>query len=158
MPALASFWYRYLDGLARGHTEPLQIKLLEEFTGVWRGRCAVGCVRPTRSACCSASDWLTWSLISESHERDSRGDWTFASPPTAGRMDRRRSPPGGAHLTARQVEVLRLVERGRSNKAIAKTLDLSMSTVKTHLRTIFSLLEARSRTEAVAKGRDLGWL
>ena len=61
-------------------------------------------------------------------------------------------------LTARQLDVLRLVERGRSNKAISRELELSLSTVKTHLREAFARLGAASRTEAVARARDRGLL
>ena len=61
-------------------------------------------------------------------------------------------------LTPRQTAVLRRVERGASNKAIARELGLSVSTVKTHLREVFSRLDASSRTEAVARARDRGWL
>lgn len=68
------------------------------------------------------------------------------------------SPRGPVALTDRQLDVLRLVERGLSNKAIARRLDLSLSTVKTHLREIFTRLDAGSRTRAVARARDLGLL
>jgi LuxR family maltose regulon positive regulatory protein len=61
-------------------------------------------------------------------------------------------------LTERQIEVLRLVERGCSNKAIARDLGLSLSTVKTHLRTAFSRLNAASRTQAIARARERGVL
>jgi LuxR family maltose regulon positive regulatory protein len=63
-----------------------------------------------------------------------------------------------ATLTGRQLDVLRLVARGCSNKTIARDLDLSISTVKTHLRTAFTRLNAQSRTQAVARARDLGCL
>jgi LuxR family maltose regulon positive regulatory protein len=63
-----------------------------------------------------------------------------------------------AGLTGRQLDVLRLVERGMSNKSIARELGLSMSTVKTHLRSAFARLDARSRTQALARARDLGLL
>ncbi|MEK9505509.1 LuxR C-terminal-related transcriptional regulator [Gaopeijia maritima] len=66
--------------------------------------------------------------------------------------------PNSSPLTERQTEVLRLVERGLSNKAIGRDLDLSVSTVKTHLRDAFTRLGASSRTEAVALSRDRGWL
>ncbi|TDA65820.1 MAG: response regulator transcription factor [Clostridia bacterium] len=51
-------------------------------------------------------------------------------------------------LTPREIEVLRLVAQGKSNKAIAETLFVSEKTVKTHLTNIFRKLEARDRTEA----------
>lgn len=57
-------------------------------------------------------------------------------------------------LTGRQLDVLRLVARGCSNKTIARELGLSLSTVKTHLRTAFTRLEAESRTQAIARARE----
>ncbi|MBN4060447.1 response regulator transcription factor [bacterium AH-315-I20] len=52
-------------------------------------------------------------------------------------------------LTPRQIEVLRLLQKGTQNKNIAFELDLSPSTVKVHIRRIFTSLGARNRTEAV---------
>lgn len=57
-------------------------------------------------------------------------------------------------LTERQIDVLRLVARGCSNKTIARELGVSLSTVKTHLRTAFMRLEAKSRTQAIARARE----
>jgi len=64
--------------------------------------------------------------------------------------------PDREPLTARQLDVLRLVERGCSNKMIARELGISLSTVKTHLRTAFDRLDAGSRTQAIARARDRG--
>ena len=58
------------------------------------------------------------------------------------------SPPGG--LTAREVEVLRLVASGRSNPQIAAELVLSEKTVARHLSNIFAKLDVGSRTAAAA--------
>ena len=55
-------------------------------------------------------------------------------------------------LTPREAEILALVGRGMSNKAIARALDISVHTVKFHLEALFAKLEANSRAEAVAKG------
>jgi DNA-binding NarL/FixJ family response regulator len=49
-----------------------------------------------------------------------------------------RTPPGLTSLTDRELEVLRLVARGRSNQQIASTLFLGESTVKTHLTHLFA--------------------
>ena len=49
-------------------------------------------------------------------------------------------------LTAREHEVLQLVVAGGSNKAIARRLDIELATVKSHLRAIYSKLDATSRT------------
>ena len=59
-------------------------------------------------------------------------------------------------LTERELEVLALIAAGRSNKAIASTLAVSVSTVKTHINNLYGKLEVRSRTQAVAKARAMG--
>jgi len=58
---------------------------------------------------------------------------------------------GGA-LTARELEVLRLVARGLSNKEIAADLGITTHTVKYHLAAVLEKLGVRSRTEAVSLG------
>jgi len=54
------------------------------------------------------------------------------------------------HLTPRQSEVLRLLERGRSTAQIADELHLSRETVRNHVRHLLRALGANSRLEAVA--------
>jgi DNA-binding NarL/FixJ family response regulator len=56
------------------------------------------------------------------------------------------------HLTAREVEVLRLVALGRGNKEVAAQLNVSEHTVKFHVSSVLGKLGARSRTEAVTIG------
>ncbi len=69
------------------------------------------------------------------------------------------SPDGPVEaLTAREVEVLRLVAIGRSNSQIAAELFVTVGTVKSHLHTISGKLGAANRVEAVARGRELGLL
>lgn len=58
-------------------------------------------------------------------------------------------------ITARECEVLELLARGRSNKLIARALDISPNTVKTHVARLFEKLEAANRTEAIDKARGL---
>jgi PAS domain S-box-containing protein len=65
--------------------------------------------------------------------------------------DNRAAPP--PHLTPRQVEVLRLLEQGRSTKQIAAELHLSPETVRNHVRRLFQALGVNSRLEAVAAVR-----
>lgn len=60
------------------------------------------------------------------------------------------------NLTIRQLEVLRLIRHGLSNKAIAEQLFLSLATVKTHIVAIFQALGTQSRTEAIKKAQQLG--
>jgi PAS domain S-box-containing protein len=57
------------------------------------------------------------------------------------------------HLTPRQVEVLRLLEQGRSTKQIAQELHVSTETVRNHIRHLFRALGVHSRLEAVAAAR-----
>jgi DNA-binding NarL/FixJ family response regulator len=53
-------------------------------------------------------------------------------------------------LTRRQLQVMQLIESGKSNNTIAEELGLSTGTVKMHVSGIFKKLNASSRTEAVA--------
>ena len=69
-----------------------------------------------------------------------------------GRPDDTPTPPH-PHLTPRQVEVLRLLEQGRSTKQIAAELHLSTETVRNHVRRLFQALGVNSRLEAVAAAR-----
>lgn len=57
------------------------------------------------------------------------------------------------HLTPRQTEVLRLLERGHSTHQIAGELQLSSETVRNHIRHLLRALGAHSRLEAVAMAR-----
>ncbi len=61
-------------------------------------------------------------------------------------------------LSARELDVLRLIAEGLSNKEIAQQLFLAHSTVKWHTRNIYGKLIVKNRTEAVAKARQLGIL
>ncbi len=61
-------------------------------------------------------------------------------------------------LTDREMEVLQLVGRGYTNKAIGVQLNISDRTVQGHLAHIFNKLQAASRTEAVMRAVSLGWL
>ncbi|MBQ0944804.1 response regulator transcription factor [Ideonella sp. 4Y16] len=70
------------------------------------------------------------------------------------------SASGGddAPLTARQLEVLRLVGRGLPSREIAQRLGVTERTVKDHLSLIFIRLGVRNRAEAVAQASVAGWL
>lgn len=58
-------------------------------------------------------------------------------------------------ITDREYEVLTLLAEGCANKEIARRLDLSPNTVKTHLARLYEKLEAERRTQAVQKAREL---
>lgn len=62
--------------------------------------------------------------------------------------------PEGRRLSPRQLDVLRLLAEGQSNKMIARALGVSLGTVKTHLVQIFQILGVRNRTAAVLAARD----
>lgn len=59
-------------------------------------------------------------------------------------------------LTEREMDVMRLICEGYSNQDIAGELVVTINTVKTHTSNIYSKLGVRSRTQAVARARDLG--
>ena len=75
-----------------------------------------------------------------------------------------RLPRGHVNLTAqplteplseREMQVLQLIADGLSNQNIADDLVIATGTVKTHISKIYGKLEVRSRTQAIAKARDL---
>lgn len=68
------------------------------------------------------------------------------------------NPPALAALgiSPRELEVLREIAAGRSNKEIAARLDVSPNTVKTHVAHLFEKLGARRRTDAINRARELG--
>jgi DNA-binding NarL/FixJ family response regulator len=70
----------------------------------------------------------------------------------------RPRPGGGAHLTARELEVVRLVVEGRSNDEIGASLGIGAKTVETHLRRLFERFGVASRTELAARALREGWL
>jgi DNA-binding NarL/FixJ family response regulator len=76
----------------------------------------------------------------------------------ASRLLGRMRAPAPAALSVREIEVLELVARGRSNKEIARSLHLSEATVKTHLLHIFSKLQVEDRTHAVTAALEAGVL
>lgn len=58
------------------------------------------------------------------------------------------------HLTPRQKQVLQEVCRGKSNKEIARILNMAEATVKLHLTEIFRVLGVRNRNHAVIRAAD----
>jgi DNA-binding NarL/FixJ family response regulator len=63
-----------------------------------------------------------------------------------------------SHLTLRQLEVLRLLGEGYTNKEIARALDIAERTAKAHVAAIFVALGAENRTQAVVAGQRGGLL
>ena len=81
------------------------------------------------------------------------------SPQVAVRLvERMRRPEPERVLTAREVDVLRLVATGHGNKQVAVVLGIGESTVKTHLLKVFEKLAVADRTHAVTVARERGIL
>src|ERR1041385_2832063 len=59
-------------------------------------------------------------------------------------------------MSEREIEILRLISRGASNREIANALFLAEGTVKNHVTNILGKLEARDRTQAALKAKDCG--
>jgi LuxR family maltose regulon positive regulatory protein len=64
----------------------------------------------------------------------------------------------GDAITARERDVLSMIGQGHSNKRIARTLEISPETVKSHVKHIFLKLDVTARSEAVSRGVSLGLL
>ena len=78
------------------------------------------------------------------------------------RFARPSSEPPEEHaldkLTQRELEVMKLAAKGITNREIARELSLSARTVQAHLSTIFSKMQVSSRTEAVVRALQKGWI
>ena len=61
-------------------------------------------------------------------------------------------------LSKREIEVLRLIQTGMSNRMIAEELIVSESTIKTHINNLYGKLGVQSRTQAVARATELNLL
>jgi LuxR family maltose regulon positive regulatory protein len=131
-------WYRYNRLFARalrGHlerTDPQLIPELRRRASAWYAE---------RSASEGLPDYLQPALVTLPNPFDSESDELLTE-----------------RLTAREMEILTLIAQGLSNQQIADRLVLSVGTVKGHITHVLGKLNARSRTEAVARARSLGLL
>lgn len=76
--------------------------------------------------------------------------------PAAAAFDGNPKAQAALGLSDRELEVLRELAAGHSNKEIAAHLHVSPNTVKTHVARLFEKLDAKRRTEAVRRARELG--
>src|SRR5207248_11032089 len=88
-------------------------------------------------------DWLTDLLATVG----SGGPAGLVRAPLPGRL-RMAAPPAPAELTAREVQVLRCLASGMSNKQVARTLSISIRTVGVHVSNLLRKTRSASRTEA----------
>lgn len=86
-----------------------------------------------------------------------RGE-SVLSPAVAGKLMGQMREPSKEALSARELEVLRLVAAGSTNREAARLLFISEATVKTHLLHIYEKLAVRDRASAVAAGYQRGLL
>lgn len=105
-------------------------------------------------------------LLREAFAREILPDYTKAllaafEAETRENIDEPDQPPAKLHiesLTQRELEVLKLIAQGHSNREIGERLFLSVSTVKGHNQKLFDKLQVQSRTEAIARARALALL
>jgi DNA-binding CsgD family transcriptional regulator len=73
----------------------------------------------------------------------------------AGEFEKNDAALRALGVTEREFAVLELLAAGHSNKEIARDLDVSPNTVKTHILHLFEKLEVQRRTQAIQKAREL---
>jgi DNA-binding NarL/FixJ family response regulator len=78
------------------------------------------------------------------------------APPAPRPFDGNPQAAAALGLSERELEVLAELAAGHANKEIAARLHVSPNTVKTHVARLFEKLEAKRRTEAIRKARELG--
>lgn len=74
--------------------------------------------------------------------------------PSVDSMGLMQSTPDAPTLTPRQEQILRCICSGLSNKQIAREIDLQESTIKMHIKILYSKLQVGSRSQAIIKARD----
>ncbi|MEV0827264.1 response regulator transcription factor [Nonomuraea rubra] len=83
---------------------------------------------------------------------------TVLSPTVAGILTRKAQEPEPRTLSPRELEVLRFIARGATNREVAGKLFITEATVKTHLLHVFAKLGVKDRAAAVAVAYELGLL
>lgn len=117
-----------------------------------------------------ALEWLDYQRLARSHSDDIDSFLIAAAflalgvyigsrvlgarPPSTG--DGNPQARASLRISPAELNVLRELAAGHSNKEIAARLDISPNTVKTHVARLFDKLGARRRTEAINKARSLG--
>ena len=85
---------------------------------------------------------------------EGEADIVVADAPAARALDAAREIPLELLLTPRELQVLRAMAGGLTNKLIARSLDISPHTVKFHVESLLRKLGVRTRTEAVGRAAE----
>ena len=100
---------------------------------------------------------VIYRLASEARQEEPAGPKQQSEPPPVPEM--RKRPNTLPHsLTEREIEVLRLLAQGQTNRQIAQNLVVSTLTVKTHVQRIIGKLGVSDRTQAAVRAAELGLL
>jgi DNA-binding CsgD family transcriptional regulator len=111
----------------------------------------------TRRSATSSPPAASWALRTRPFTRQAATELGALGEPVARHLGRRAAfEPRNGGLTRRQIEVLRLVAVGRTNREIAAEVFLSTRTMDMHVRNILAQLACRSRAEATARTRFRG--
>jgi DNA-binding CsgD family transcriptional regulator len=152
-----SSWLRAMAGhaagtllVAEGQTEAALARL-QEAQGLWRELDMPYEGARTRVALATACEQLG-DVDGARLERDAaaRAFRDIGAAAALAAIERPLAPAAAGGLTVREIEVLRLVARGHTNRAIAEALDISEKTVARHLSNIFTKLDLPSRAAATA--------
>ena len=117
--------------------------------------------------------WLDYQRLARAHSDDiyvgliaagflGLGLWIGARvigrPAVAPPFDGNPKAQAALGISAREMAVLAALAQGKANKEIARDLDVSPNTVKTHVARLYEKLGARRRTDAIRRARELGLL
>lgn len=117
-----------------------------------------------------ALEWLDYERLARAHSGDIYlflvaamflglgifiGMRIFAAP-TALRFDGNPQAQASLGISPREMDILKELAAGHSNKEIAARLNVSPNTVKTHVARLYEKLGAKRRTDAINKARELG--
>lgn len=157
---LASFAYERLDGTgyfrsAGNAALPVEARVLAA-SAAW---VAMRSPRPWREAMSrSAAAELMRAETAQGRFDTAVTDALLASGTAQAPSERYGTRPQAVRLSAREIDVLRSISRGASNKEAARELELSPSTVRTHVESVFRKLECSTRAAATLKASGMGFL
>jgi len=151
LQALALQAHGETDAAAQALAEALALAEPEGFIRLFADEGAPMARLLALAAARGAAPDYTGRLLAACGAQTQRGD-SAPLPPAAPAW------PLSEPLSARELEILRLIAQGLSNREIGERLSFALSTVKGYNQEIFDKLQVRSRTQAVARARELGLL